>query len=221
MQPNQAIYVDFECLQTKPPRPALLGVLTDTEPFEQIIVDERLAPGKVANTRLRVLRPEVAASELVSRAIAENRLIVGWSYFDRDRLTDAAPALAPQIDARYVNALHVARPWRRALHPRFAIKPEDPFAPKYSARQVRAPGRLSGFGKAPGGDACSVDQAHSGATSRCCWPLSRDHSSDQAGLAPSSQLQPPRLLGPAAHRPESGARTRMLALTSGTRFLRR
>jgi hypothetical protein len=125
VQPNQAIYVDFECLQTKPPRPALLGVLTDIEPFEQIIVDERLAPAKVANTRLRVISPEVAANELATQAIAENRLIVGWSYFDRDRLTDAAPALAPKIDARYVNALHVPRPWRRALHPRFVVGPED------------------------------------------------------------------------------------------------
>ena len=43
---QDAIYVDFECLATKPPHPALLGALVGSrdEHLEQIITDDRLAP---------------------------------------------------------------------------------------------------------------------------------------------------------------------------------
>lgn len=70
-----AISVDFECLATTPPQPMLLGILNgaDGEHFEQIIIDERLAPAKVANVRCRVATVEAAVTELVSRANAEDR----------------------------------------------------------------------------------------------------------------------------------------------------
>ena len=94
---QRAIFVDFECLATEPPHPALLGVLVGSgdEQFEQIITDDRLAPARVARRTLRVATASAAAGEVVARANAENRRIVGWSFFDRDRLIEASPALRP------------------------------------------------------------------------------------------------------------------------------
>ena len=131
---QDAIYVDFECLATKPPHPALLGVLVGfrDEHFEQIITDDRLAPARVASTTLQVATAFVAAGEVVDRANAENRRIVGWSLFDRDRLIEASPALKADINARYVNALQIARPWRARLHPKVAMEREDRFAPRHT-----------------------------------------------------------------------------------------
>lgn len=78
-----AIYVDFECLATKRPHPAFLGVVTGGEDhqFEQIIIDERLAPAKVANKRYRFAPAAAAVGELVARADAENRKLVGIAPF--------------------------------------------------------------------------------------------------------------------------------------------
>ena len=131
---QDAIYVDFECLATKPPHPALLGVLVGSrdEHFEQIITDDRLAPARVASRRLRVATGSTAAREVVDRASAENRRIVGWSLFDRDRLIDVCPALTADIKDRYVNALEIARPWRAKLHPNVAMEREDRFAPRHT-----------------------------------------------------------------------------------------
>jgi hypothetical protein len=66
------------------------------------------------------------------RQQAQERRIVGWSFFDRDRLIDACPDRKADINALYVNALHVARRWRQAIYPRFPIEREDPFAPKHT-----------------------------------------------------------------------------------------
>lgn len=138
---QRAIYIDFECIimgkgrAPKPPHPALLGVLVgseEVEQFGQIIVDERLAPAKVANKRCRVAAAQAAAGTLVAEAKAGKRKIVGWSFFDRDRLIDACPDRKADINALYVNALHVARPWRQAIHPGFTIEKEDQFAPKHT-----------------------------------------------------------------------------------------
>ena len=134
---RRAIYIDFECLKArppKPPHPALLGVLvgSEGEQFGQIITDERLAPAKVANTRCRVVPAPDAAEALVAEAKAGKRKIVGWSFFDRDRLTDACPGRKADINALYLNALQVARPWRQTFHPDFPIEKEDAFAPKHT-----------------------------------------------------------------------------------------
>ena len=131
---RDAIYVDFECLATKPVQAMLLGVLvgSEGEQLEQIIVDQRLAPARVANRRCRVATASAAVTELLSAAVSDKRTIVGWSFFDRDRLIAAAPELEPAIRARYRNALPLARPWRSALHPDFAVVREDPHAPKHT-----------------------------------------------------------------------------------------
>lgn len=134
---QRAIYIDFECLKgrpPKPPHPALLGVLvgSEGESFGQIITDERLAPAKVASKRCRIATAPAAVDALVRQAKAGNRKLAGWSFFDRDRLIDACPDLEADIKALYVNALHVARPWRQTFHPGFPIEREDAFAPKHT-----------------------------------------------------------------------------------------
>ena len=128
---QRAIYIDFECVKEKP---ALLGVLvgSDGEQLGQIITDERLAPAKVANKRCRVAPASAAAGTLVAEAKAGKRNIVGWSFFDRDRLIDACPDRKADINALYVNALQVARPWRQTIHPGFRIEKEDQFAAKHT-----------------------------------------------------------------------------------------
>jgi hypothetical protein len=144
---QRAIYVDFECLKAtaaKPPHPALLGVLVGSggEEFGQIITDERLAPAKVANKNCRVGSASTAAAALVAQAKAGNRKIVGWSFFDRDRLIEACPDRKADINLLYVNALHVARPWRKTIHPGFPIEREDQFAPKHTLDKYAA---LAGY----------------------------------------------------------------------------
>ena len=86
----------------------------------------------MASRRLRVATGSTAAREVVDRAHAENRLIIGWSLFDRDRLIDVCPALTADIKDRYVNALEIARPWRARLHPKVAMEREDRFAPRHT-----------------------------------------------------------------------------------------
>lgn len=143
-QAARALYVDFECLATRPPHPALLGILTagDVPHFEQIITDERLAPANLASRSSRVTATPAAVGELLDRAITESRLIVGWSYFDRDRLREARPDLANSIAERYVNALGLARPWRRAIYPDYPIEREDLFAASHTLNKYA---RLAGY----------------------------------------------------------------------------
>ena len=92
---QRAIYLDSECLATKPPHAALLGVLGPNDDFEQLILDPRLAPGRVASRHSRVVEAHTAIERLVRRAEKEDRLLVGWSFFDRD----VAARIAPDLDS--------------------------------------------------------------------------------------------------------------------------
>ena len=128
---KRAIYIDFECLATKPPQPALLGVLIGSshEDFEQLIIDPRLAPAVVANKRLRVVDASATVRAIVHRAEKEHRTIVGWSFFDRNVAKATAPDCAASLDGLYRNAIQVTRPWRQAVHPAVSITRMDAFAP--------------------------------------------------------------------------------------------
>ena len=135
---SRAIYIDIEALQTDPPHCALVGVLTGStgEDLEQLIVDPRLAPAHVARRdRLRVANWPDAVGTIVTRAAKEDRRIVGWSNFDRDRMAEARPDLRGEIHARYLNALEIARPWRQKVHPSFKVEREDRFSPKHTLDQ--------------------------------------------------------------------------------------
>ena len=160
---HRAIYIDFECLQTTPhPTPEVLGVLgpaafdtaqareagrygSGTPEFEQLLVDPRLAPARVANRRCRVVDAATAVLQLVERAESEGRLIVGWSFFDREVAKRANPALAGRIDALYRNAIQTARPWRQWIHPTFRIQREDQYAPKHTLDKYAV---LAGYAEA-------------------------------------------------------------------------
>lgn len=116
------IYVDFEATKTSPPAPAILGILrdmNDSESFEQVVLDDRLWPAVVAAPHLR----RATLEETVATLTASGLPIVAWSVFDRDlvRNSPLAAALKQRWDARYVNALTVARTWRTQVHPRFRI----------------------------------------------------------------------------------------------------
>src|SRR5687767_7862138 len=92
-----AVYIDFECLKRQPPHPVLLGVLlgVDGEDVQQLITDPRLAPARmVKRGRLLLVNLPDAVGELVAMAGADSRRIVGWSFFDRNRLIEARPDLA-------------------------------------------------------------------------------------------------------------------------------
>ena len=134
----QSIFVDYECLMGKPPHPALLGVLIGSggEDLQQFIVDPELAPARVAKReRTSVAEVDDVVRNIVGMAAACDLRIVGWSYFDRDRMIEACPDLGHVIKARYVNALHIARPWRRTIYPSFKIEREDEHSPKHTLDQ--------------------------------------------------------------------------------------
>ena len=139
---QRAIYIDFECLATKPPHAALLGILGPDDEFEQLILDSRLAPGRVASRHCRVVEAHTAIEQLVRRAEEEDHLLVGWSFFDRDVAVRIAPDLDSLIRARYRNAIQTARPWRQAIYPSVRITRDDDFAPKHTLDKYAA---LAGY----------------------------------------------------------------------------
>lgn len=138
---QRAIYIDFERPKgspANPARPALLGILVGAadEELEQLIVDERLASAVSANrSRCRVATLDSAVAELMDRATAEKRRIVGWSNFDRDRLVEACPGRTAEINERYVNPLSTARRWARAIHPASSIVRAAPRSPRHTLDQ--------------------------------------------------------------------------------------
>ncbi|MEO5896374.1 MAG: DUF3293 domain-containing protein [Vicinamibacterales bacterium] len=153
---SRAIYIDFEALQTKPhSTPELLGVL-DAEgghQFQQLIVDHALAPARVANHRCHVVNLRVAVEGLLERAESEDRLIIGWSLFDRDVAVRALPDSSMRLVARYRNALQTARPWLRAIHPEVIITRAGEFDARHTLKKYVAiagyPGVPAFAGAAP------------------------------------------------------------------------
>jgi hypothetical protein len=141
---QRAIYIGFECVKRAP---ALLGVLrgADGEDPAQIITDDRLAPASVANRRCKVAAAPVAAGALIAQTKAEARAIVGWSFFDRDRLIEARPDREVDINTHYVNALQIARPWRKTIYPAFTVEREDEHAPRHTLDKYAA---LAGYADA-------------------------------------------------------------------------
>jgi Protein of unknown function (DUF3293) len=135
------IYLDFECLaalRARPPatagrnkaaasHPVLLGVLSVEDgrtELHQVILEPRLAPAKVAVGRLTVDTLGAALDRLVGQGSAE---IVSWSTFDlqvidADEHVPAAVRLG--VRRRHVNALTIARSWRRVVRPSIEL-PKD------------------------------------------------------------------------------------------------
>jgi hypothetical protein len=129
---TRAIYIDFECLATKPhPTPKLLGVLVKQE-LQQYALDPALAPACMRTKRCLSQPSANVIAGIVQRAELENRVIVGWSYFDRDVAMRANPELADRVKALYRNALKTAKPWRQHVYPRVKIQADDDFDPKHT-----------------------------------------------------------------------------------------
>jgi hypothetical protein len=130
---TKAIYIDFETRKTKPLRPALLGVLSDTRgatKFEQVILDNRLYDARRARPHLSTGTLE----ETVRRLLAADAPIVAWSVFEDNLVgqTEIDARLKREFHDRYVNALTVARTWRSNVHPTFKILPAGPFDPTHT-----------------------------------------------------------------------------------------
>lgn len=113
----RALYIDFEGQTDK--APVLLGILRRRGKAEepsvfQVVVDPEF---EVAGPTLRGFRE--AVENVVVRAEARDRRIVSWSEHDLEvvrRLRDEDPDLVARFEARYVNALAVARRWANKLH---------------------------------------------------------------------------------------------------------
>ena len=109
----RALYIDFEGRKDEPP--VLLGVQRHggrgTRPYVQQDVVDPVFAGLVP----RYLPLHDCVENVVRRAEHGDRRIVSWSQHDLDvvrTLEDADPELVVRFEARYVNALAVAKRWR-------------------------------------------------------------------------------------------------------------
>ncbi|HZA33602.1 MAG TPA: hypothetical protein VE505_01680, partial [Vicinamibacterales bacterium] len=130
-------YIDFECLggsQTAPgtnrasaAHPVLLGVLCVEDgrtELQQVILDPRLASARVALGRLTVDTLGAALDRLMGEWSAQ---IVSWSTFDLhviDADEHVPAAVRHGVRRRHVNALTIARSWRRVVRPSIEL-PKD------------------------------------------------------------------------------------------------
>jgi hypothetical protein len=135
VRPLNAIFIDFECLKTKPPTPVLLGMLSDVwgiQQFEQLVLDDTLNSAAGAAPHVRVADVQETAELLAAEADARDCPLVGWSLFDRDMLLSSPirEPLKEVVRRRYVNALERARPWKTKIYPKFKIGRADTFAAK-------------------------------------------------------------------------------------------
>jgi hypothetical protein len=134
LDPDRAIYIDFESLRQDPPRPGLLGVLAAGENghFEQLVLDQALAGAARAKLHCRAITFADAIAEIVKRAAAEDRAIVGWSLFERTVIekSDLPTALKKAFADSYVNGLRIAARWKSVLHPDVKLPKDNKFDPR-------------------------------------------------------------------------------------------
>ena len=113
----RALYIDFEGRKGEPP--VLLGVQRHggrgARPYVQQDVVDPVFAGLVP----RYLPLHDCVENLVRRAEHGDRRIVSWSQHDLDVvriLENEDPELVVRFEARYVNALAVAKRWRNRCH---------------------------------------------------------------------------------------------------------
>lgn len=117
VEASRALYIDFE--GEKDHLPVLLGILhrrgKGARPFvHQVVVDAAFDNLGCPVTTLRAVIENVA-----ERADCRDRRIVSWSQHDLDvvrTLSQEDPELVARFEARYANALGVAKRWRNKLH---------------------------------------------------------------------------------------------------------
>ncbi|MDF1845546.1 MAG: hypothetical protein P1U77_29410 [Rubripirellula sp.] len=109
-QLERIIFLDFESFQDGPP--LLCGTLVSGH-FQQTVLDETLQPAAVAkNIQTNDLKTQLI--ELVECAERENRLICGYS---NKELHDLEGITGRQLGDLYVNALPLAKKWRKRFYP--------------------------------------------------------------------------------------------------------
>ena len=112
----RALYVDFEGGKDQPP--VLLGVHRrgrGARPYVQQDVVDAVFAGLVP----RYLPLHDCVENVVRRAEHGDRRIVSWSEHDLKvvrTLRDEDPELVARFEARYANALEVAKRWRNKCH---------------------------------------------------------------------------------------------------------
>lgn len=121
-----AVYIDFECLKTKPPAPMLLGILSDVggrRSLVQIVVSASLKRIRARPPKVQHATLEDAVRTVVDIAESADCPIVGWSLFDHDVIlrADVSAALKAVVHRRYVNGLGTARPWKTKVYPAVKI----------------------------------------------------------------------------------------------------
>lgn len=133
VEADRAIYIDFEGTKTDPP--SLLGAVfspgrgrvDQTRLVYQVdIIEPALASAVDADLQRCPVLPQVRArslvsviGELVGRAEKQKRLLVSWSEREIDAVrAGGLPAeLVERFDRCWVNAIPMARRWRRLAHP--------------------------------------------------------------------------------------------------------
>ena len=107
---TRAIVIDFESFQDGPP--LLCGTLIDGD-FQQTVFDERLQPA--AQTKYIPVLPACDyLRQLVKRASSEDRHFIAFSTKERNDINQIVDC---DISERYVNALKIAKRWRKQVAP--------------------------------------------------------------------------------------------------------
>ena len=113
---RRALYIDVE--GTANAMPSLLGTLRRGRGERPFVHWVALDP-VLAGAHLRVLTFHDAITNLVLRAERNDRRIVAWSTHELDlvrTLRDEDPELVTAFEARFVNALSLAKRWRSRCH---------------------------------------------------------------------------------------------------------
>jgi hypothetical protein len=114
---RRALYIDFEGRKDLPP--VLLGTThgqAGAGRVYQYLPDERFTP-LGATDDLEVLSFADSIARILQRAEKHDRLLVAWTTHELRLVRRWAPEHAERFEARFRNALTVAKYWRNVCHP--------------------------------------------------------------------------------------------------------
>jgi hypothetical protein len=132
VQARHAIYIDFEGRKNE--APAVLGTLwmrssRSAEPSTlQYVLDRGLARANLPGATATPLPGEL--NSLLRRCRKQDRVLVGWSLHEVNKVREFVPELADEFDALYRDAKSVAKAWRSLLHPELQ-PPHEALQPKH------------------------------------------------------------------------------------------
>lgn len=111
---QRALYIDFEGRKDRPP--VLLGTThkASAHRVHAYLTDRRYDAFAVEGWD--VMSFADAVDHILQRAKAKDRLIVAWTTHERDVVERWAPEHLERFDARFRNALAIAKYWRTTCH---------------------------------------------------------------------------------------------------------